>query len=641
MNNPPPYSAAADRSLSSWLLPAIVFLLLAAATLTAWFWQSRVQTETREAFGIQQSAAITGEIRERLRLHAQFLHSLQAFAAAHPDLDLHAWRRFARETEIGGRLSGLFAFGYATAIRATEEKAFVQSMRQQIDRRKFRIFPRSAGAIAAPLTFVAPEEAELQSFLGFDLLTESTRREAVETAVARREIAMSGPIVLLADKDQRRQGFLLLHALYRPDMPLKNTEQRRQAFTGLVLSSYRTDEFLSALKQATQGNFTLKIFDENLSGNSSEPTSPTLIFDSDPSLKASAGLPFFHHEIDFGGRNWILHFYPRHNHAEGGALDPALLILYGGLTGSLLLALLIFHLSTHRVRAERYARRVTHELRLHRDHLHRLVEERTVRLDEALHQARTASQAKSEFLANMSHELRTPMHAVLSFAQLGVKRAEGSNQPRLTQYFQRIELSAKRLLGLINELLDLSKLEAGRMNLTLTQVDVLDSLAHARTQLESLLLARQLRIETAALTPATVIHADPMRLSQIIYNLLANAIKFSPPGGTIRIELCPAELPKGRRLDDGGTQPALAIRFIDQGIGIPEAELESIFDKFVQSSATRTGAGGTGLGLAISRAIAMQHRGTIVADNNAEGGACFTVTLPTNSRTGEVSEPHD
>jgi signal transduction histidine kinase len=179
------------------------------------------------------------------------------------------------------------------------------------------------------------------------------------------------------------------------------------------------------------------------------------------------------------------------------------------------------------------------------------------------------------------------------------------------------------------------------MNLTLNQVDVLDSLAHARTQLESLLLAHQLSIETAPLTTATVIHADPMRLSQIIYNLLANAIKFSPPGGTIRIELCAAELPKGRRLGDGGTQPALAIRFIDQGIGIPEAELESIFDKFVQSSATRTGAGGTGLGLAISRAIAMQHRGTIVADNNAEGGACFTVTLPINSRTGEVSEPHD
>jgi len=641
MNNPPPYSDAADRSLSSWLLPVIIFLLLAAATLSAWVWQSRVQTDTRTAFGIQQSAAITGEIRERLRLHAQFLHSLQAFAAAHPELDLPAWRRFARETEVGGRLSGLFAFGYASAVRSGEEKVFVRSMRRQIDRSDFRIFPQAAGDIAVPLTFAAPEGPELKPFIGFDLLSEPIRRQAVEAAIARREIAMTGPVALLADKEKPRPGFLLVHALYRPDMPVKNTEQRRQAFAGIVLTSYRTDEFLSALKQTTQGNFALKIFDEPLSGGSSGAASPTLIYDSDPSQAPNTAQPFFHHEIDFGGRNWILHFYPRLNHANDEILDPALLILYGGLTGSLLLALLIFHLSTHRARAERYARRVTHELRLHRDHLHELVEERTIRLNEALHQARAASQAKSEFLANMSHELRTPMHAILSFAQLGIKRAEGGNQPKLTQYFQRIEQSAKRLLGLINELLDLSKLEAGRMNLTLRQVDVLDLLAHARTQLESLLLARQLSIETVVMTPDTEIRADPMRLSQIIYNLLANAIKFSPPRGKIRLELCAAELPGGRRLDDTGSQPALAIRFIDHGIGIPEAELESIFDKFVQSSATRTGAGGTGLGLAISRAIAMQHRGTIVADNNAEGGACFTVTLPTNSRTGEVSELHD
>jgi len=127
----------------------------------------------------------------------------------------------------------------------------------------------------------------------------------------------------------------------------------------------------------------------------------------------------------------------------------------------------------------------------------------------------------------------------------------------------------------------------------------------------------------------------------VIYNLLANAIKFSPEGGTITVELRGAELPGGRRLDDSGVQPAIALRFMDHGIGIPEGELESIFDHFVQSSATRTGAGGTGLGLAISRSIVAQHRGTIVANNNVGGGACFTVTLPVNSGPLARPESHD
>ena len=116
--------------------------------------------------------------------------------------------------------------------------------------------------------------------------------------------------------------------------------------------------------------------------------------------------------------------------------------------------------------------------------------------------------------------------------------------------------------------------------------------------------------------------------------MLSNAIKFSPPQSTIRIEVDAGDLPRGRRSEDSGTQPALSIRIIDSGHGIHADELESIFDKFEQGSLTRTGAGGTGLGLAISREIVTQHRGTITTKNNARGGACFTVTLPENDGTG-------
>lgn len=640
MSDLPPSPNPNSQRLSRWLLPLAVWLGLAAITLIAWRWQLRVQAEAREFSGMQTSAAITTEIRERLQLHALFLRSLQAFAAVDPDHDLNQWRRFAQGIDISTNLAGLFAFAYAPAVAATKKGRFMLAGGQPGAGDHLRRWPDSGAAIAVPLAFVAPETEPLRAVIGFDQWSEPIRRQAIEQAVARRDVTLSAPLVLLTDAAKPRPGFLLMHALYRPGQPLGNIQERHRAFAGVVMTAYRTDEFLAALTPATDSRLALRIFDENPASDRPEAPSPTLIHESAPDLRFTADMPFFHHEIDFGGRNWILHFYPLDGSAGDHGLDPPSLVLYGGLLGSALLGLLVFYLSTHRERAERYAERVTQELREHRDHLHELVAERTARLDHALQQARAGSEAKSHFLANMSHELRTPMHAILSFSQLGGRRAGNAVDAKIGQYFQRIEQSAQRLLSLINQLLDLAKQEAGRMEITLEETDLRGLLEEARAQLESLLQPRRLRIEIVGATDSKI-HGDCDRLNQVIYNLLANAIKFSPDGGTITVDLFDAELPGGRRQDDSGLQPAVAMRVTDRGIGIPEDELESIFDHFVQSSATRTGAGGTGLGLAISRSIVTQHRGTIVANNNVGGGACFTVTLPVNSRPMARPESHD
>jgi signal transduction histidine kinase len=135
--------------------------------------------------------------------------------------------------------------------------------------------------------------------------------------------------------------------------------------------------------------------------------------------------------------------------------------------------------------------------------------------------------------------------------------------------------------------------------------------------------------------PAESCHVlgDCKRISQVLHNLLGNAIKFTPEGRRIFIEIAPASLPAGRRAADSGALAALRLTVADEGIGIPPAELEAIFDKFAQSSKTATGAGGTGLGLAISREIVHAHRGIIQARNRPEGGAAFDVILPLSTRT--------
>lgn len=236
--------------------------------------------------------------------------------------------------------------------------------------------------------------------------------------------------------------------------------------------------------------------------------------------------------------------------------------------------------------------------------------------------AESANRAKSEFLANMSHELRTPMHAILSFAELGESKTGSAPPEKIVHYFERILQSGKRLLAILNDLLDLSRLEAGKMQYNMQPQDLLACVQEAADELQPLCVAKRLSLRITPPDIDTTLAFDGLRISQVVRNLLGNAIKFTLEGGQIDVSFDTGHLPSDKTVD------VLQLTVRDQGIGIPEDELESIFDKFIQSSKTQTGAGGAGLGLAICREIVRDHGGEIIARNNAEGGASLIVYLP-------------
>jgi signal transduction histidine kinase len=230
--------------------------------------------------------------------------------------------------------------------------------------------------------------------------------------------------------------------------------------------------------------------------------------------------------------------------------------------------------------------------------------------------AEAANRAKTTFLANMSHELRTPMHAILSFGELGQEKSTGDAAPlpKLNGYFNHIVTSASRLMVLINNLLDLSKLESGKVDFEFSIVPLTHLIDEVRVETEALLAKKSISL-TQNISEDISLECDVFKMGQVMRNLLSNAIKFSPEGSTINL-----------LANSSADELTLEIR--DQGIGIPPEELDSIFDEFIQSSKTKTGAGGTGLGLAICRQIINHHGGSITARNNSDAGACLSFTLP-------------
>lgn len=270
---------------------------------------------------------------------------------------------------------------------------------------------------------------------------------------------------------------------------------------------------------------------------------------------------------------------------------------------------------------------LTKQLKSHQDTLEDRVREKT---DEAITEkeiAEEANRAKSEFLANMSHELRTPMHGILSYAQLGISKFEGSEDKnnKLFTYFNNIEVSGERLLGLLDNLLDLSKLETGMMELHIEEFDLIPVVESISTNVTTLLDDKNLKFNFEKLSSETRLNADKDKITQVILSLVSNAVKFSNNDETITVSIDSANL-KNEKTEKN--MPAILVSVMDRGVDIPADELTTVFNKFVQSSRTKTKAGGTGLGLAIAKEIIDQHEGEIWVESSPEKGTKFCFKLP-------------
>ena len=233
-----------------------------------------------------------------------------------------------------------------------------------------------------------------------------------------------------------------------------------------------------------------------------------------------------------------------------------------------------------------------------------------------------ANKAKADFLATMSHELRTPLNAIGGYADLLLAGIRGPILPEQQLDLERIKRSQRHLMSVINDILNFAKVEAGRLELNLADISMNEALGNLESLVAPMLLEKKITYEYRCCDASYRAHADAERLQQILLNLLSNAAKFTPVGGSITVEC--------------GAQPEwMRITVSDTGVGIPEDKLQNIFEPFVQLERGQTGnMGGTGLGLSISRDLARVMGGDLRAKSTPGKGSRFILTLPRAPQQG-------
>ncbi|HXA16270.1 MAG TPA: ATP-binding protein [Thermoanaerobaculia bacterium] len=256
--------------------------------------------------------------------------------------------------------------------------------------------------------------------------------------------------------------------------------------------------------------------------------------------------------------------------------------------------------------------------------LEQRVMERTNELRETNLRLLAADRSKNQFLANMSHELRTPLNSIIGFSSVLLENTRAAVPQRLYKFLENIHVAGNHLLELINDILDLSKIEAGKMELRTDEFDLRETIASVERVMKGFAAEAKVNI-TASIDPSVPrVRLDEGRLKQILFNLLSNAVKFSPDGGPVTIGV--TSIP--RTTSPLGVD-TVRIDVADRGIGIAPDELQRIFDEFYQTEeGRRARRGGTGLGLSLTRNFVELHHGRIDVRSEAGEGSCFSLYLP-------------
>jgi signal transduction histidine kinase len=536
-----------------------------------------------------------------------------ALLRASNEIPASEFRAFVAALRLNDRYPGLVGIGFAARASQRQLPGLLRGLR--LEGSNIRITPIGRRDEYVPIVLLEPRTN--RSVRGYDIATNPLLRPIMDSAADTGELKVSANLTApnALPSVEENAIAVVLQPTYRSRAPLDTVEERRRALVGFVLAPLNIPQLIRHISQEVTDRVVFDVYDRTTPLGESLGGSP----------RADRGPYHLTHSVDVGdNRQWIVLVSSKAEPSDGLAPQAAERTQLVGIAFSLVL----FLISAVQIRAWQIAATHEAELRASEQALRKTESDLRTMVElerHARNEAQSASRAKDEFLTMISHELRTPLNAVVGWVSM--LRNGAVREERRAHALETIERNARLQAQLIDDLLDISRLSMGKTRLDLRPVALDGVVAGVVDSLRPAADVRGLKLHTAIDSSRANVRADAARIQQIVWNLVSNAIKFTPPGGRVDIEVTG---------DDARTR--LIVR--DTGIGIKSEFLPHVFERFRQAdSSTTRGYGGIGLGLAIARDLVEMHGGTItVASAGEHQGSTFTVELP-SAATGQSVAP--
>jgi len=577
---------------SSWspIIVLAVTLGLTAA-VSAYVRQSAVQRDQRR---FEEAVATSlAELRMRMNVYADALHAGAALFGVDRQVSFAEFGRFVHRLELEERRPGVQGIGWAPRVEPQDRERIRALVPIEVAA-DFRIHPPGERPVYFPIVYLQPLDRRNRAALGFDMFSEPARRDAMIRARDTGLPAASAKVRLVQEIDSNVQaGFLIYVPVYATADDPGTVDKRRQALRGFIYSPFRGNDLLSGIFGSKPSDpVAFAVYD----APTPHPNDLLARFSHDAVEHRSSGTLTASRHLDVVGRRWTIVFSSTPRLEAHSQRHYAWYVAAGGILVSLLLAGITWAEYRARSSAE-------------------LATQRLQASEEAL---RAANHAKDEFLAMLSHELRNPLGVVANALRLlSAHDGRSAEEERALDAAERqVRLQAR----LVDDLLDVSRISTGKIRLQRQPLDVNEVAARAFNDATNAAGDRRLTFHRGP--PSAVVEADPLRLEQVINNLLGNALKFTESGGKIELEV---------RCEAGtGSQTDVVIEVRDDGIGIAPEAVDKVFDLFAQTAESRQRIqGGLGIGLTLVRRLVELHGGTVTAESpGRDRGSRFTVRLP-------------
>lgn len=612
-----PLETKIDPKAKNFLKSLVVLILGLILTAILAFYAKKDQDQDNKQQLEIGAVDLKFRIQSTLNSHMQFSRSCSSFFMSSDSVTKDDWKDFVEKSKIAENLKGFQGISFVMIVPNNQLENYEQRFKK-IFSNDYKVYPSGIEEMYTPISYIEPLEDRNIKALGFNISSNPLMKKAIENARDSNKTMLTEKVTLIQEGTPKTStGFVMYSPIYEKNLPINTINERRVAIKGWAASSFRMVNFMKGVYDKPNSDdhnqLHLKVYD----GDSI--SSESLLYDSKNNLnknnvKLTSNTLLL--PIDLNGKKWTLQFtQPKITHSF---VSMPFIVLTGGIMISFLLSFLMYSIFNTVLFAKRMAGKLTIDLSDKNKELvaiNELLKENHAELSIAKEKAEVSSRLKSAFLANMSHEIRTPMNAILGFSEL-------LEQPELTaekqaKYFEIIRKSGNRLLNVINDIIDISKVESGQMEILISEFTVLEQIneVHGLFNTEAIRKGILLSIKNALPSNEITIKSDNHKINAILVNLVKNAIKYCDEG-TIEIGVAKKE-------------SIIEFYVKDTGIGIDKNRQSAIFDRFVQADIEDVKAlQGSGLGLSISKAYVEMLGGEIWVESEAGKGAVFYFTIP-------------